>query len=89
MNLIKAILVLALFNIAAVSSGQTGQAKPNVIYEYKKYEKFDLGNLEVNGELTAPGEISVKERDREKFELDLFVRKRSDDLSKRDNESIH
>lgn len=89
MNFIKAILVLALFIIAAVSSGQSEPAKSNVIYEYKKYEKFDLGNLEVNGELTAPGEISVKERDREKFELDLFIRKRSDDLSNRDNQSIH
>jgi hypothetical protein len=45
-----------------------------VIYQYKKYEKFDLGNLEVKGQLIAPGDISVRDRERKRFELDLFSR---------------
>jgi hypothetical protein len=59
-----------------------------IIYQYKKYEKFDLGNLEVKGELIAPGDISVRERDRRKFELDLFTRKDFDTFLKRDVESL-
>jgi hypothetical protein len=59
-----------------------------IIYQYKKYEKFDLGNLEVKGELIAPGDISVRERDRRKFELDLFTRKDFDTFMKRDVESL-
>jgi hypothetical protein len=59
-----------------------------VIYQYKKYEKFDLGNLEVKGELIAPGDISVRERDRRRFELDLYSRKDFDVFIKRDVESL-
>jgi hypothetical protein len=59
-----------------------------VIYEYKKYEKFDLGNLEVKGQLIAPGDISVRDRDRKRFELDLFTRKNFDTFIKKDAESL-
>lgn len=59
-----------------------------VIYQYKKYEKFDLGNLEVKGELIAPGDISVRERERRRFELDLFSRKDFDGFIKKDVESL-
>jgi hypothetical protein len=59
-----------------------------VIYQYKKYEKFDLGNLEVKGQLIAPGDISVRERERKRFELDLFSRKDFDSFIKKDVESL-
>lgn len=59
------------------------------IYEYKKYEKFDLGNLEVQGELMAPGDISVLEREREKMEMDLFIRQHSKDFMTKDTDSLH
>lgn len=45
-----------------------------VIYQYKKYEKFDLGDMEVKGQLIAPGDLSVRERERRRFELDLYNR---------------
>jgi hypothetical protein len=59
-----------------------------IIYQYKKYEKFDLGNLEVKGQLIAPGDISVRERDRKRFELDLYTRKNFDPFIKKDVESL-
>lgn len=62
--------------------------EPKVIYEYKKYEKFDLGNLEVKGQLIAPGDISVRERERRRFELVLFNRKEFNDFLKKDMESL-
>lgn len=52
----------------------TAAAEEKVIYQYKKYEKFDLGDLEVKGQLIAPGDLSVRERDRRRFELDLYNR---------------
>ncbi len=59
-----------------------------VIYQYKKYEKFDLGNLEVKGQLIAPGDISVRERERRRFELDLYSRKEFDAFIRKDVESL-
>jgi hypothetical protein len=59
-----------------------------VIYQYKKYEKFDLGNLEVKGQLIAPGDISVRERERRRFELDLFARDNFDPFLSKDLESL-
>lgn len=59
-----------------------------VIYQYKKYEKFDLGNLEVKGNLIAPGDISVRERERRRFEMDLYTRKNFDPFIKKDIESL-
>jgi len=59
-----------------------------VIYQYKKYEKFDLGNLEVKGQLIAPGDISVRERERRRFEMDLYSRKDFDAFIKKDVESL-
>lgn len=66
----------------------SAQEEQKVIYQYKKYEKFDLGNLEVQGQLIAPGDISVRERERKRFELDLYSRKDFDAFIKKDIESL-
>ncbi len=80
---------LALFLLCwhFVSNGLAAE-KEKVIYEYKKYEKFDLGNLEVQGQLIAPGDISVRERDRKRFELDLYSRENFDDFIAKDLDSL-
>jgi hypothetical protein len=62
--------------------------KEQVIYQYKKYEKFDLGNLEVKGQLIAPGDISVRERERKRFEMDLYTRQDFEPFIKKDIESL-
>ena len=59
-----------------------------VIYQYKKYEKFDLGNLEVKGQLIAPGDISVRDRERRRFEVDLYSRQDFDKFIRKDTESL-
>ena len=62
--------------------------EPKVIYQYKKYEKFDLGDLEVKGQLIAPGDLSVRERDRRRFELDLYNRTDFDPHIKHDIQTL-
>ena len=62
--------------------------EPKTIYEYKKYEKFDLGDLEVKGQLIAPGDLSVRERDRRRFELDLYNRADFDPTIKHDLQTL-
>lgn len=49
-----------------------------VVYKFKEYEKFDLGDLEIKGSIIAPGDISVKERRRKVFERDLMRRENFD-----------
>jgi hypothetical protein len=80
----KILAMLLSFYIIGEARGQ----EQKTIYEYKKYEKFDLGNLEVKGQLIAPGDISVRERDRRRFELDLYSRKDFDAFVKKDIESL-
>jgi hypothetical protein len=64
------------------------QENEKVIYQYRKYERFDLGNLEVKGSLIAPGDISVRERERRRFEVDLYSRKDFDPFIKKDIDSL-
>lgn len=76
-----------LFAIVAIAQ-DAPKTEAKVIYQYKKYEKFDLGNLEVKGQLIAPGDISVRERERKRFELDLYTRKHFEPFQKKDIESL-
>ncbi len=50
------------------------KSKQKVIYKYKSYERFDLGNLEIKGNVMAPGDLSVKDRARRTFSRELFDR---------------
>lgn len=49
-------------------------ADKKIIYKYKEYEKFDLGDMEIKGDIIAPGDLSVRERSRKKFNETLFKR---------------
>jgi hypothetical protein len=77
------LLILFVFAISFTAYGEE-----NVIYQYKKYEKFDLGDLEVKGQLVAPGDLSVRERDRRRFELDLYNRADFDPMIKHDIKTL-
>jgi hypothetical protein len=61
------LIVLIITGINSVKSQET-----KVIYQYKKYEKVDLGDLEVKGNVLAPGDITIMERDRARFQRELF-----------------
>ena len=58
--------------LATLFTTQVLAQKKKVIYKYKEYEKFDLGDMEIKGSIIAPGDLSVKERRRKVFERDLF-----------------
>jgi len=68
-------LIFYCFNISA---------KENVIIKYKKYEKFDLGSLQVKGNLIAPGDISVRKRGNKIFHRKLYDRAEWDKEMKKD-----
>lgn len=80
----KKVLLLLLILTSSQVFGQ-GKKNQKVIYKYKNYEKFDLGNLEIKGSVIAPGDLSVKDRTRRTFSRDLFDRA---DFNKEVNEEI-
>ena len=55
-------------------------SKTKVIYKYKQYEKFDLGDMEVKGSIVAPGDLSVKERRRKIFKREFYKRENLKDI---------
>lgn len=81
-------ILIFMCGLLFLTTVQAQEGKDKTIYQYKKYEKFDLGNLEVKGQLIAPGDISVRERERRRFEMDLFSRKDFDGFIKKDVESL-
>lgn len=50
------------------------QQDKDVIVKYKEYESFDLGSLEIKGTVLAPGDLSVRERERKVFSAGLYNR---------------
>jgi len=65
-------LVIALLLTTAIQT--YANDNKNVVVKYKNYESFDLGNLEIKGNIIAPGDLSVKERDRKLFKRNLYER---------------
>lgn len=83
-NITKLCLIIIFVLSTAMAQRKAG-TKKNVIIKYKKYESFDLGNLEIKGKIMAPGDLSVKERRRSQFGRNLYSK---DDYSSEINEDI-
>ena len=50
-------------------------SKVNVVYKYKKYQKFDFEDLVIEGETGSPGDLTVGSRFQRKFRNKLPYRK--------------
>lgn len=71
----RLIFFIITLTLSSTLSGQEEvKKKPGVVYKYKQYESFDLGSLEIKGNIIAPGDLSVRERTRRKFSRDLLER---------------
>lgn len=66
------IIVSCLFILSTLSIfSQDGK----VVYEYKKYQKFDFEDLSLSGDIGSPGDISISPRYQLKFKNKLPYRK--------------
>jgi hypothetical protein len=72
--------MLKLFPLLLLLVTQSTYSKTKVIYKYKQYEKFDLGDMEVKGSIVAPGDLSVKERRRKIFKREFYKRENLKDI---------
>jgi len=67
-----------ILSFSAFSADKKGEGK--VIYEFKKYERIDLGSLQIKGNILAPGDITVTETDHDFNDRDLYIRKNFNDM---------
>ena len=84
MNKIIILILLNLFLFHSLSA----EEKKNTIYKYKEYETIDLGSLEVKGELIAPGDLTVNDRERKVFKRSLLEKQNFDLENKREIENL-
>ena len=55
-------ICILLFSLSAIA-----QNKGKVIYKYKKFEEINLGEISVEGDFGAPGELTISRRYLKKF----------------------
>lgn len=58
-----------------LTSSFNALAKKRVKYEYKKYERFDFDALDVEGSRSAPGVLTIPDRQKTKHKNKLPERK--------------
>jgi len=74
---IKVLIIFFVFGSFAFDEAvaRNENLKEKIIYKYKKYEKFNLEEISVDGETGVPGDISIINRFKKKFDNRLPYRK--------------
>jgi len=80
------ILTIALISMNAFAAEDSaGKTK---VYKYKEYEVIDLGSMEIKGQIIAPGDLTVNERERKVFKRSLLEKTNFDFENKREIENL-
>jgi len=82
------ILILLSLALISLSTFAQEEVKKNVIYKYKEYEVIDLGSLEIKGQIMAPGDLTVNERERQSFKRSLLEKNNFDFENRREIENL-
>ncbi len=70
------LVLLALITLPAVAvekKAEKGEQK--IIYKYKQYQKFEFGELSVEGDMGSPGDLSINPRLQKEFRNKLPYRR--------------
>lgn len=85
----KNILILTItFLSLGIHAEEKAEAKKTTIYKYKEYEVIDLGSMEIKGQIMAPGDLTVNERERKIFKRSLLEKDNFDFENKREIENL-
>lgn len=82
------IIIISLLSVLLTFSAFAQEEKKNVIYKYKEYEVIDLGSLEIKGQIMAPGDLTVNERERQSFKRSLLEKNNFDFENRREIENL-
>jgi hypothetical protein len=81
-------ILLILLALMFLSLSFANDAEKKVYYEYKKYEKFDFGAIDVEGGSNSPGDLSISPRFRKKFRNKIPERKQFNNEMKKALDSV-
>ena len=81
------ILILGIC-LTLLSANSFAKKKRKVTYKYKKYERFDFDALDVEGERSSPGDLSIDTRFKAKFKNKIPERKNFNRQMKKAVDSI-
>lgn len=82
------ILALSILTLLLSTGLHAQEEKKNVVYKYKEYETIDLGALEIKGQIMAPGDLTVNERERQSFKRSLLEKTNFDFENRREIENL-
>ena len=82
------LIIISLISLLCSLSAFAQEEKKNVIYKYKEYEVIDLGSLEIKGQIMAPGDLTVNERERQSFKRSLLEKNNFDFENRREIENL-
>lgn len=69
----KILFLLALCFLVYAQEGR--KRKGNVIVKYKKHQTFDLGALQIEGKVLAPGDLTINDQGTRNTDYPLFNRR--------------
>lgn len=82
------ILVITISALFLSTGSRAQDEKQTTIYKYKEYEAIDLGALEIKGQIMAPGDLTVNERERQSFKRSLLEKNNFDFENTREIENL-
>lgn len=82
------LIIISFLSLLLTFSAFAQEEKRNVIYKYKEYEVIDLGSLEIKGQIMAPGDLTVNERERQSFKRSLLEKNNFDFENRREIENL-
>lgn len=80
-------IISLIFSPTLLAQGKEG-GKEQVIYKYKKYQKFDFEDLVIEGETGAPTDLSISPRFKRVYKNPLPYRKNFNDEIRKSVERV-
>lgn len=81
-------IISIIYLCVTLTSLALAEEKKPVIYKYKDYESIDLGSFDIKGEIIAPGDLTVNDRERKVFKRSLLEKQNFDFENKREIENL-
>ena len=84
----KTKIIIPILLLLSVAPTLKAEERSNTVYKYKEYEVIDLGSMEVKGQIMAPGDLTISDRERKVFQRSLLEKLNFDFENRREIENL-